>query len=246
MILKHAQHSICSAPCVSQVYTHFINKVSASSSTARQLNLAFAALNPSHSGSATRAELQAALRRMSTAPLDEERVDEILTELEDAKEGGKITVASFTAWMARRCRPALDPPMPLTASSRVALVTPHAVHSPCGANDKNMCNELETGHYFQHPHPPQVRVQPWRPICDPRLYGARAQPRGRVVAAGLQPVILQLSATALLCVAQMRQGSRVHSARVHLVRVHCRKRRSRSAEAPGLCYVYCSQTQGTD
>eukprot|EP00962_Isochrysis_galbana_P046402 scaffold18676_cov79-Isochrysis_galbana.AAC.1 len=89
-----------------QVYTHFINKVSASSSTARQLDLAFAALNPNHSGSATRKELHAALAHMSTAPLDEERVDEILTELEDAKEGGKITVASFTAWMARRYRPA--------------------------------------------------------------------------------------------------------------------------------------------
>jgi len=93
-----------------QVYTHFINKVSASSSTARQLDLAFAALNPNHSGSATRKELHAALAHMSTAPLDEERVDEILTELEDAKEGGKITVASFTAWMARRYASSLGDP----------------------------------------------------------------------------------------------------------------------------------------
>lgn len=93
-----------------QVYKHFINKVSASSSIARQLDLAFAALNPNHSGAATKEQLHATLRRMATAPLDEERVDTILTELEDAREGGKITVASFSAWMARRYASSLGDP----------------------------------------------------------------------------------------------------------------------------------------
>lgn len=84
------------------MYTHFSKRVSTSSSTVRQLDLAFAALNPHRvrSGAVSRAELLDALRRMSSAPLDEKRLAAILSELEDCHS--TISPDSFSAWMARR------------------------------------------------------------------------------------------------------------------------------------------------
>jgi|TARA_B100000524_G_C23606439_1_gene354582 Ca2+-binding EF-hand superfamily protein len=87
-----------------RVYTRFCH--ADMSSQARQLDLAFAALNPDHSGVVSRVELHETLRRMSSAPLDDEMVDQVLEELEDGK--GTISLASFTQWMARRYEQSLE------------------------------------------------------------------------------------------------------------------------------------------
>jgi len=90
------------------VYTHFAQQATAASSSARQLDLAFKALNPNHSGVVSRHELQQALRSMCSAPLDEPRVEAVLRELEDG--AGTISLASFTNWMMGRYTSSLEDP----------------------------------------------------------------------------------------------------------------------------------------
>ena len=73
----------------------------------RQLEKAFAAFDLSGSGVLRQDELKTALRRMASAPLDEEHLDQVLRELSggdtEARDlaGGNapITIASFSKWM---------------------------------------------------------------------------------------------------------------------------------------------------
>ena len=88
-----------------KVYTHAV--MTKSSAMGRQLEKAFAAFDLSGSGVLRQDELKTALRRMASAPLDEEHLDQVLRELSggdtEARDlaGGNapITIASFSKWM---------------------------------------------------------------------------------------------------------------------------------------------------
>ena len=69
---------------------------------ARQLEKAFATFDTDNSGVLARADMRSILLRMASAPLDEQRLDEVLDELSgDADEmaDGMITISSFSRWM---------------------------------------------------------------------------------------------------------------------------------------------------
>ena len=87
------------------LYTHTVQRKS--SAMGRQLEKAFAAFDPSDSGVLLQSELKSALSKMASAPLDEERLDEVLKELggsdDDMGDGNggnaPITIKSFSRWM---------------------------------------------------------------------------------------------------------------------------------------------------
>ena len=85
------------------VYTHAVMRKS--SAMGRQLEKAFAAFDPTGSGVLMQSELKKALGKMASAPLDDERLDEVLQELgggdDEMSQGGNapITIASFSRWM---------------------------------------------------------------------------------------------------------------------------------------------------
>lgn len=81
-----------------QVYMHSVQRCS--STMARQLDMAFAAFDSNGDGVLAVAEMRDALHRMASAPLDENRVDVVLKEL-DGDGDGKITLTDFSEWMMR-------------------------------------------------------------------------------------------------------------------------------------------------
>ena len=88
-----------------QLYSHCIERGSRdgrSSAMARQLEKAFATFDTDNSGVLARADMRSILLRMASAPLDEQRLDEVLDELSgnaDEMADGMITIASFSRWM---------------------------------------------------------------------------------------------------------------------------------------------------
>jgi len=83
-----------------QAYSHGIRRVN--SAVARQLEKAFAAFDSTGSGMLPVFELRQALQRMTSAPLDEQKLDEVLHELaghEDDLAEGMVTISSFLSWM---------------------------------------------------------------------------------------------------------------------------------------------------
>lgn len=81
-----------------QVYMHSVQRCS--STMARQLDMAFAAFDGNNDGVLAVAEMRDALHRMASAPLDDNRVDVVLQEL-DSDGDGKITLTDFSQWMMR-------------------------------------------------------------------------------------------------------------------------------------------------
>ena len=80
-----------------------------SSAMGRQLEKAFAAFDASGTGVLRQSELKEALRRMASAPLDEEHLDRVLQEIggvsdemgggDDGGGNAPITITSFSKWM---------------------------------------------------------------------------------------------------------------------------------------------------
>uniref|UniRef100_A0A7S0L6X9 EF-hand domain-containing protein n=2 Tax=Coccolithus braarudii TaxID=221442 RepID=A0A7S0L6X9_9EUKA len=89
-----------------QVYTHAVQH--GSSTSARQLEMAFAQFDDDDDGVMTTEELRQALHRMASAPIDEERLQVVLDEL--SGNDGKITIASFGDWMMNTYKSFLEDP----------------------------------------------------------------------------------------------------------------------------------------
>jgi Ca2+-binding EF-hand superfamily protein len=70
--------------------------------------MAFAAFDLDHDGSVTPEELRAGLAAAATAPLDEERVAELIAEL-DADGDGSVSREEYSAGLMRRYRRTLAP-----------------------------------------------------------------------------------------------------------------------------------------
>ena len=111
------------------VYTDAVRQ--GSSAMARQLEKAFQAFDPSGKGVLAQDELRNALRRMASAPLDEERLDDVLHDLGSASATGieipghlPITIKSFSEWMMDTYTSYLKDPSLITDS----LKTPGAEH----------------------------------------------------------------------------------------------------------------------
>lgn len=88
------------------VYTDCVQRVS--STSARQLEMAFAAFDEDGNGWLTTDELRDALHRMASAPINEERLNVVLHEL--ASSNGKITITTFSQWMMNTYKGYLQDP----------------------------------------------------------------------------------------------------------------------------------------
>jgi len=79
-----------------EAYTQCMDRQT--SASMRQIETAFKTFDISGDGIVTATELREALRRMSSAPLDEDRLELLIREL-DPEETGKISMEAFTRWM---------------------------------------------------------------------------------------------------------------------------------------------------
>ena len=89
-----------------QVYSNSVQR--SSSAMARQLDMAFAAFDTHGEGVLSLPEFREALHRMASAPLDDARVDAVLSELDDGD--GTISLTSFSRWMMRTYTSFLEDP----------------------------------------------------------------------------------------------------------------------------------------
>jgi Ca2+-binding EF-hand superfamily protein/exonuclease III len=79
-----------------EAYTQCMDRQT--SASMRQLEIAFKTFDISGDGVVTATELREALRRMSSAPLDEDRLELLIREL-DPEGTGNISMEAFTRWM---------------------------------------------------------------------------------------------------------------------------------------------------